>query len=110
MPEPEPVDYRFLLANERTFLAYVRTALALQVAGLGVLQFLKDGDTGVRETLGLALILVGSAVGGIGYRRFRSNEAAIRAGEDLSSSVVPGIVTVAIVVAPLLGGVLLLFT
>lgn len=110
MPDPEPADYRFLLANERTFLAYVRTALALQIGGLGVLQFLTEGNQGVRQTLGLVLILVGSAVGGIGYRRFRSNEAAIRAGEELASSVVPAVVTVAVVVAPLLGGLLLLFT
>lgn len=110
MPDPEPVDYRFLLANERTFLAYVRTALALQIGGLGVLQFLTEGNQGVRQTLGLVLILVGSAVGGIGYRRFRANEAAIRAGEELASSVVPAVVTVAVVVAPLLGGLLLLFT
>ncbi len=109
MPEPAPVDYRFLLANERTFLAYVRTALALQVAGLGVLQFLTQGHLAVRQSLGLVLIVVGSAVGGIGYRRFRANEAAIRAGVDLGASVVPGVVTVAIVVAPLLGGLLLLF-
>ena len=58
----EPVDYRFLLANERTFLAYVRTALALQVAGLGVLQFLTHGHDAVRP-LGLVLVLAGSFVG-----------------------------------------------
>ena len=53
-----PVDYRFLLANERTFLAYVRTALALQVAGLGVLQFLTQARDGLR--VGLGVLLVGS--------------------------------------------------
>ena len=69
-----PPDYRFLLANERTFLAYVRTALALQVAGLGVLQFLTHSHDAVRYTLGLALVLAGSFVGVSGYRRFRDNE------------------------------------
>jgi putative membrane protein len=44
-----PVDARFLLANERTFLAYVRTALSLQVAGLAVLQFLTEADQVVRS-------------------------------------------------------------
>jgi Predicted membrane protein len=33
--EPDP---RFTFANERTFLAWSRTALALVVAGLGVVQ------------------------------------------------------------------------
>src|ERR1700735_1399686 len=35
--EPDP---RFTFANERTFLAWSRTALALVVAGLGVVQLL----------------------------------------------------------------------
>ena len=48
----EHVDYRFLLANERTFLAYLRTALSLQVAGLAVLQFLTKGHSSLRLTLG----------------------------------------------------------
>lgn len=109
MPDPAPADYRFLLANERTFLAYARTALALQVAGLGVLQFLTEGHPPVRQALGLGLIVIGSLVGGIGYRRFRANEAAIRAGEDIGTSVVPGLVTVVVVAAPLVGGVLLVF-
>ena len=40
MPEPEPgdepgePDYRFSLANERTFLAWIRTALGLMAAGI----------------------------------------------------------------------------
>ena len=75
------MDYRFLLANERTFLAYVRTALALQIAGLGVLQFLTHGHDAVRYRLGLALVVAGSFLGVSGYRRFTANERAIRAGE-----------------------------
>ena len=35
--EPDP---RFTFANERTFLAWSRTALALVVAGLGIVQLL----------------------------------------------------------------------
>jgi putative membrane protein len=40
MTSPDP---RFLLANERTLLAWLRTALALQAGGLGVLQFRPSG-------------------------------------------------------------------
>jgi putative membrane protein len=53
MSDDGPVDYRFLLANERTFLAYVRTALSLQIAGLGVLQFLTNGHNVLRLVLGV---------------------------------------------------------
>ncbi|WP_031507791.1 YidH family protein, partial [Streptomyces megasporus] len=42
--EGQTPDYRFSLANERTFLAWIRTALALVGGGLAVNQFL----TGIR--------------------------------------------------------------
>ena len=43
-------DARFLLANERTLLAYVRTALTLQAGGIGVLQFVtRIGGASCRE-------------------------------------------------------------
>ncbi len=37
-PDLEP-DYRFTLANERTFLAWQRTALGLLAAAVAVVQF-----------------------------------------------------------------------
>ena len=103
----EPVDYRFLLANERTFLAYVRTALALQVTGLGVLQFLTHSHNLVRYGLGLLLVLAGSALGGAGYRRFRSNERAIRAGTDIGGSGSAALLAGAVALGPLLAAVVL---
>ena len=107
MPDPAPADHRFLLANERTFLAYVRTALALQVAGFAVLEFLTQGYDFVRLLLGMVLILVGSALGGVGLRRYRLNDAAIRSGGELASSKVPAALAAVIVIAPAAAGVLL---
>jgi putative membrane protein len=106
----EHVDYRFLLANERTFLAYLRTALALQVAGLAVLQFLTKGHGALRLTLGLALVAVGSYVGLVGYLRWRSNERAIRTGEPMHASRATRVIAVAVVVIPLVAAVLLTLT
>ncbi len=91
--DPEPssprdeadVDYRFLLANERTFLAYLRTALALQAAGLAVLQFLTGGHDAVRVGLGILLVAAGSFVGVAGWLRFRHNDQRIREGRPLPS-------------------------
>ena len=110
MPEPGVTDYRFLLANERTFLAYLRTALALQVAGLGVLQFLTQGRDVLRQVLGLVLIAVGSYVGAAGYRRCRRAEQDIRAGRELSGTSIRSVTAVVVVVAPLLVGVLVVLT
>ena len=53
--ETEP-DYRYTLANERTFLAYIRTALGLDAAGLGAAQFLPSSAAHLR--LGIAVLLV----------------------------------------------------
>lgn len=112
MADPGPwdagrVDYRFLLANERTFLAWLRTALALQVAGLGVLQFLTHGEDVVRYTLGLVLVLAGSYVGFTGYRRYFANERAIRAGTDLVRIRASLVLLVAVVALPLLAAIVL---
>lgn len=100
-------DYRFVLANERTFLAYVRTALSLQVAGLGVMQFLTHGEDWVRVVLGLALVLAGSAIGIGGLYRWHHNEVLIRSGRDLSPA--NGLMPIAVFVSvvPLLAAIIL---
>jgi inner membrane protein YidH len=70
-------DYRFTLANERTFLAYVRTALGLDAAGLAVDQFI-DGSPKIRVALSVAVIVLGGLVAGLGYQRWRQTELAMR--------------------------------
>lgn len=92
-PEEGRADYRYLLANERTFLAYMRTALSLQVAGLGVLQFLTSTADWVRYLLGIALVAGGSYVAVSGRTRTRRNEQAMRAGRDIR----PGSLSVVLV-------------
>ena len=105
--ERAQVDYRFLLANERTFLAWLRTALSLQVAGLGVLQFLTHGHDTVRFVLGVGLVVTGSYVGVVSYRRYYGNERAIRAGEDLTRVRSSVFVVLAVVALPLVAAVAL---
>jgi putative membrane protein len=70
-------DYRFTLANERTFLAYVRTALGLDAAGLAVDQFI-DGSPGLRLALAVAIVALATLVAGLGYRRWRQTDTAMR--------------------------------
>lgn len=57
--EGDTPDYRFSLANERTFLAWIRTALALIGGGFAVDQFLPDLAWGVRAGLALGLLAAG---------------------------------------------------
>src|SRR3954470_17367229 len=83
MDEREP-DYRFTLANERTLLAWLRTALALLAAGVGAVQFLPEPGPGwLRTAAGgaLGLLSVLASVGGL--VRWPRGQRAMRRGEPL---------------------------
>jgi putative membrane protein len=81
--EREP-DYRMSLAAERTFLAYIRTGLALAAAGVAVAGALPDAGAKVlRQVIGLTLVVTGGFVLAIARPRWRSVTAAMRAGEPL---------------------------
>lgn len=59
---PDP-DYRMSLAAERTYLAYLRTGLALTAAGVGLSAALPQaGGETLRRALGFALVVIGAAV------------------------------------------------
>ena len=94
----EAPDYRFTLANERTFLAWVRTALALMAAGVAVVQFV-PGLTVVRHALGLLLIVLGGLLAGASYRHWERNERAMRLGETLPGSPIPRLVAAVLTLA-----------
>jgi len=80
-------DYRFSLANERTFLAWIRTSLALLAAGVGVIGVANHfSNQEGRAALGLALVLLGGASASTAYRRWRAADAAIRRGDPLPRS------------------------
>ena len=84
-------DARFTLANERTFLAWNRTALALVVAGLGIVQLLPPfpGVPWGRHALGVPLIVLGAGVSVTAYLEWRRTQVAMRRGEPLPPSVLP---------------------
>ena len=94
----ETPDYRFTLANERTFLAWVRTALALMAAGVAVVQFV-PGLSSVRHVLGFVLIALGGVVATVAYTHWERNERAMRLGERLPHSPVPRMVALALALA-----------
>jgi putative membrane protein len=77
-------DYRFTLANERTFLAWLRTSLGLLAAGVAVRQLVEpfgiEGGRTVLALLGIAASVV-LVVGA--YLRWVNVQRAVRRGEPL---------------------------
>jgi putative membrane protein len=103
-------DVRFSYANERTFLAWNRTALALIAAGLAVTTLLPklDVDYG-RRIIGVPLIALGAFVAWTSYRRWEDNERAMRLSQPLPPSNLPRVLAVGIAIAALLAAVIALF-
>lgn len=89
-------DYRFSLANERTFLAWLRTALALVGGGFAVDQFLPDLRWGWRVGLALALLAAGVLCALRAVNHWVRCERAMRRGEDLPVSRFPALLGVVV--------------
>ena len=93
----EEPDVRFTYANERTFLAWNRTALALIATGVAATQLLPALDIEFgRRLLGLPLIAMGAALAVASYRRWDANERAMRMGEPLPASPLPRLLALGI--------------
>jgi len=102
---PEHPDYRFSLANERTLLAWLRTALALVAGGVAMTQFVPDlGFPAGGPVVSIGLLLAGLATALAGHRRYTRNERAIAADQPLPASTAATAVTalVAVLVLALL--------
>ena len=105
--EPDP---RFTFANERTFLAWSRTALALVVAGLGVVQLLPPfpGVPWGRHVLGVPLIVFGAVVAVAAYGEWVRNQRALRLKQPLARSIMPRLLTVVIAAMAVISAVVVL--
>ncbi len=103
----EDPDYRFTLANERTFLAWIRTSLALLAGGVAVLTVLPEfGPPGSRLALGVILLALSAALAAASYRRWDRTERCMRLKQPLPPTPVTfllagGVALVATVVAVL---------
>jgi len=80
-------DARFSLANERTFLAWIRTALGLIALGVAVATFVSTQETkGVSLLLAAALVLLGGILAAGSWWRWLSVERAMRDGDGIPPS------------------------
>jgi putative membrane protein len=100
------VDPRFSLANERTFLAWIRTALGLLAGAAGLLALDLPWPAGAVRALALLLTVVGGLAAVVGWDRWRRVQQAMEAGTALPSTrshlVLPAaVVVVAVAIAVL---------
>lgn len=98
-------DYRFTLANERTFLAWLRTALGLLAGGVAVHQ-LVPGPAPLSTTLAALCVLLAAVLAATAYPRWRRVQMAMRAGEPLPRSAMIVVLSVGILLLTVAAAVL----
>ncbi len=77
-------DYRFTLANERTFLAWQRTSLGLLAAAVAVVQFMPELTVpGLRHLLGVSIGVLAILTAVAGLHRWVQVDRAMRCDEPL---------------------------
>jgi putative membrane protein len=107
---PGPADH---LANERTFLAWIRTSIALMGFGFVIVKFavflrqmsLMAGGSTVSSgksfspEIGLAMVISGALITGLAYWRYRVIEKQLNNGAYFPSKWLSVFVTVSIIIA-----------
>lgn len=101
--EPDPL---YTLANERTYLAWLRFAVTLLAAAVAIDRLFLDHPFAGSEALALALVGVALGACGLGARRWYATELALRRRRPLPGFNVPLLVALALVLIG--GGVVLL--
>ncbi|MEY0430509.1 YidH family protein [Providencia rettgeri] len=77
-------DYRFSLANERTFLAWIRTALAFLAGAIAIEQLFQSIEfPWIKLTLTLLLASSSGIIAIMALYRWRQNEIAMRQDKPL---------------------------
>ncbi|MDT4914027.1 MAG: putative rane protein [Pseudonocardiales bacterium] len=100
------LDYRMSFAAERTYLAYVRTGLALLAAGVAIVGALPDaGAINLRRAIGIGLVVIGGTLLAYAPRRWAAVTRAMRAGKPLPPTRLMTAVSLLLVVAAVLAGV-----
>ncbi|WP_435748089.1 YidH family protein [Nocardioides sp. SYSU DS0663] len=94
--EPDP---RFTLANERTFLAWVRTSLAVLAGAVALHSLGVPEPPWLRRALVVALLVLGGGTTALAYRRWALVERALRTGRPLPRFGLGAVVTGAVLVA-----------
>jgi putative membrane protein len=105
--EGDEPDYRFSFANERTFLAWVRTSLALVAAGVALDVVDLSISRAAQDVAALALVVLGIVTAAASWVRWALSERSMRRGRPLPSfgvGVLFAVVLVAAAVVLLVAG------
>lgn len=95
-------DARFTLANERTFLAWIRTALALIAGGVALEVLGLDLQPGFRLAASLVLVITGAASPILAWANWGRAERALRQNLPLPASLLGPVLGLAVVAAGVL--------
>ncbi len=91
-------DPRFSLANERTFLAWVRTSLALLAGGVALDAVDLDGPESLQAVLAAALVVLGLILAAVAWLRWAAAERAMRLQRPLPGTTTLAWLTVVVMV------------
>jgi putative membrane protein len=82
--DPDP---RFSLANERTFLAWIRTSLGMIALGVGIATFVStQASRGFSILVAAGLVVLGGVIGALSWFRWLNVERAMRQGHGIPPS------------------------
>ena len=106
----EELDYRFTLANERTFLAWIRTSLGLLAGGVAVHTLVQPFRiSGLRRAIAVSCVVLAVIVAIGAYRHWRDVEAAMRRGLPLTGTIMVPLLSIGIALVSVLAAVAVLF-
>ncbi|HEX6149040.1 YidH family protein [Nocardioides sp.] len=94
----ETPDHRFSLANERTFLAWVRTSLALVAGGVALDAVNLDGPAELQTVLAAFLVVLGLIGAAVAWLRWAAAERAMRLRRPLPGTAALAWLALALVV------------
>ena len=92
-------DYRFSFANERTFLAWVRTALALLAAGVALDAVELSIPHRAQHVLAFVFVVLGVVLAAVAWLRWARAERAMRRHEPLPAFAWGAVFALALVLA-----------
>lgn len=93
-------DYRFSLANERTFLSWIRTSLAFLAGAVGLDLLKSNVDNPLLvQSLSLLLSITAFILAAFAFKRWLNNEKAMRLNNALPYTKLLALISFVVVVA-----------